>query len=124
MTIYIDAHGREWETAEEALKDFLENLPPELNDGELEIIFQFTHHKADAHFNLMAIEYGIAYGGLSHAFDSYPIPHLKVEVEHALADSGVRCICGAEYSTYLRLNDHINSELTRTELTPPRGASN
>jgi len=71
---YIDAQGREWDTAEEALQDFIDNLPP-LTDEQREEVFSSTHHDWPASRNLAAIEFAVHYHGLSEVFGYYPIPY-------------------------------------------------
>ena len=75
MSAYTDTNGNEWDSAEEALQEFLDNLP-DLTDEETEEVFQFTHYEATAEHNLDAIAYGITYAGLDYKFggDNYPVP--------------------------------------------------
>lgn len=75
--MYADARGVEWDTAEEALEEFLSDLP-DLTEGETETVFQFTLRGAHAAFNLAAIAYGVTYAGLDDKFggDNYPVPAL------------------------------------------------
>ena len=75
MTVYIDTNGNEWDTAELALEDFLSELPY-MTDEDTELVLQFTHYQNDAASNLSAIEYGIAYAGMSDTFAGYPVPKL------------------------------------------------
>ena len=73
MTVYIDANGNEWDSAESALEDFLSDLPY-MTDEDTETVFQFTHYQDDAAANLSAVEYGIVYAGMSDTFAGYPVP--------------------------------------------------
>ena len=72
---YNDTNGNEWDTAEEALDEFLANLP-DLTEEETEEAFQFTSRDNNAEANLKAIAYGITYAGLDAKFsgDNYPVP--------------------------------------------------
>lgn len=72
---YADTNGNEWDTAEEALKEFIEDLP-DLTDEETESVFQFTNREGTAAQNLAAIAHGVVYSGLSDRFegDNYPVP--------------------------------------------------
>lgn len=73
---YTDTRGVIFASAEEALEDFLSELP-HLTDEESETVFQFTHWQASAEKNLQAIAYGVTYSGLDDRFagDNYPIPY-------------------------------------------------
>ena len=70
---YTDAHGNEWDSAEEAIEEFLSELP-DLDEEETETVFQFTSFNASAAFNLKAIAEGITYAGMHDKFDGYPVP--------------------------------------------------
>jgi hypothetical protein len=74
-TPYRDANGNFWATAQEALDEFLLELP-DLTDEETELVFQFTNHSESAEFNLNAIDFGIVYGGFTDKFggSNYPVP--------------------------------------------------
>lgn len=74
--MFTDANGNEWETAQEALDEFLSDLPY-LTEEQTEEVFQFTHWEASAEHNLAAIEHGIVYSGNTYAFKDYPVPYLK-----------------------------------------------
>ena len=67
--MFTDANGNEWETAKEALDEFLSDLPY-LTDDQTEEVFQFTSWSATPESNLAAIDYGIVYSGNS-------VPYLK-----------------------------------------------
>lgn len=73
--MFMDTNGNEWDTAEEALDDFLNDLPY-LDDDETETVFQFTRYDMAAAENLRAIAYGVTYAGLDYKFsgDNYPVP--------------------------------------------------
>lgn len=73
---YTDTRGVIFESAEEALEEFLSELPY-LTDEEHEEVFQFTNRQATASENLQAIAYGVTYAGLDQRFtgDNYPIPY-------------------------------------------------
>lgn len=73
---YTDTRGVIYESAEEALEDFLNELPY-LTDEEHETVFQFTSRQATAAENLQAIAYGVTYAGLDERFtgNNYPIPY-------------------------------------------------
>lgn len=73
MTAYIDAQGRRWDSAEEALADFLADMPP-LDEEQIENVFSATNWQWDAARNLKAIEYAITYHGLHDVFGYYPVP--------------------------------------------------
>jgi hypothetical protein len=75
MARYNDTNGNTWNSAEEALEDFLNELPY-LTEEETETVFQFTNHENNAADNLKAIAYGITYAGLDDRFegDNYPVP--------------------------------------------------
>lgn len=79
---YHDTNGNIWDSAEEALEEFLSELPC-LTDEETEEVFQFTDRSATAEMNLQAIAYGVTYAGLDPRFtgDNYPIPHPLKEVK-------------------------------------------
>jgi hypothetical protein len=79
---FVDANGNEWTTAEEALADFLGELP-DLTPEETEMVFQFTRYNYPAERNLTAIEYGITYAGLDARFagDNYPVPQYAPTTE-------------------------------------------
>jgi hypothetical protein len=70
---YRDERGVEWDTAEEALADFLSDLP-DLTEDETEEVFQFTSSESSAADNLKAISYGIVYSGNFLKFQHYPVP--------------------------------------------------
>lgn len=74
MINFTDDAGRHWDTAEQALEEFVQDLPP-LTDDEMEYAFQFTNSKATAEQNLYAIDFGITYSGLRDKFEGYPVPH-------------------------------------------------
>lgn len=75
MTLYIDTLGNSWASADDALHYFMEDLPY-LTDEEQESVFQFTHWRETAAFNLAAIQQGVDYSGLNDRFegDNYPVP--------------------------------------------------
>lgn len=72
---FKDANGNAWDTAEEALEEFISDLPY-LTDNEIEKVFKFTDGNSDAASNLSAIAYGVKYSGLDYKFegDNYPVP--------------------------------------------------
>ena len=74
--MFTDANGNEWNTAQEALDEFLSDLPY-LTDDQTEEVFQFTSWSATPESNLAAIDYGIVYSGNAYAFNGYPVPYLK-----------------------------------------------
>lgn len=76
MTKYHDTRGVIWDSASEALEDFVGELP-DLPDEDMELVFQFTLWNESPEFNLKAIQYGIDYGGYSSEFEHYPVPTMK-----------------------------------------------
>lgn len=72
--MFTDANGNEWETAKEALDEFLSDLPY-LSEEDTEAVFQFTDWQASPESNLKAIDYGIVYSGNAYAFNGYPVPY-------------------------------------------------
>ena len=72
---YSDTNGNEWDNADDALGEFLSDLP-DMTEEETETLFQFTRHDASAGSNLDGIAYGVVYAGLSDKFagDNYPVP--------------------------------------------------
>lgn len=87
MTAYIDAQGRRWDTAEEALADFISDLPA-MTDEETENLFSATRHDWDAARNLQAIDYAATYHGLAGTvLGYYPIPQPEPEVTARLLAS-------------------------------------
>jgi hypothetical protein len=71
---YRDAQGRVWGSAEEALTDFVSDLPA-MTDEETENLFSATRHDADAATNLDAIRFAATYHGLAgDVLGYYPIP--------------------------------------------------
>lgn len=76
MTKYQDTRGVIWDSAQEALEDFVGDLPY-LSDEDMELVFQFTLWNESPEFNLNAIQHGIDYGGYSGEFEHYPVPTPK-----------------------------------------------
>ena len=80
-THWEDSAGRVWATAEEALAEFLSDLP-DMTEEESESVFQFTlSGDTPADYNLRAIDSGILYGGYYDLFKHYPVPY-KVVTNH------------------------------------------
>ena len=73
MTKYIDARGVTWDSALEALNDYISDLPP-LTDEETEMLFSSTQHDWPPERNLAAIEFAVHYHGLSEKLGYYPVP--------------------------------------------------
>jgi hypothetical protein len=75
MATYSDTNGNIWETAKEALDEFLSELPY-MTDEEFESVFQFTNYSSSPEHNLEAIAYGVTYSGMDSRFsgDNYPVP--------------------------------------------------
>lgn len=81
MTKYIDARGVRWDSAEEALQDFIEDLPA-MTDEETENLFSATLHTNDAATNLLAIKFAADYHGYSSSLlGYYPIPEVDTIAE-------------------------------------------
>jgi len=72
---YSDTNGNEWDNAEDALNEFLSDLP-DMSEEETETVFQFTDHTASAERNLAGITYGVVYAGMYATFEdnNYPVP--------------------------------------------------
>jgi len=72
---YNDTNGNEWKSADDALGEFLSELP-DMTEEEIETVFQFTDRGASAERNLAGIAYGIVYAGMSDTFEgnNYPVP--------------------------------------------------
>lgn len=83
--MFYDVNGNSWDSAEEALDEFLDELP-HLSDEESESVFQFTDRSKSAEFNLQAIQSGIDYSGLGDRFagDNYPVPKRGYTIESAI----------------------------------------
>lgn len=72
--MFKDSFGNTWGTAEEALNEFISDLP-DMSEEDTESVFQFTHWQNSAADNLKAIDYGITYSAMWDTFKNYPLPY-------------------------------------------------